>query len=183
MNGWGAAQGIDSLSAPSDGAGVPRVLVSRHSLEARDPEDGRRRAALPGRAGGYAHLFAFRDGATAVVETTAELAAVLAEPGVHTNHYLDPELAVAGDPPWPGTLERYARLAALLEELQPGTPESSMEVLRREAAAHGDAGQGDEDYTVVFSLVCDVRAGRMWVAPGNPATTPYEEIDLTGVVG
>jgi hypothetical protein len=182
MNAFGTAQGIDSLTAPSDRVGVPRVLVSRHSLEARDAVDARGRAALPGRAGGYAHLFAFRGGATAVVETTADRDAVLPEPGVHTNHYLDPELALAGDPPWPGTLERHERLTELLEEHRPRTPDTAMEVLRREAAAHGDIGEGDESYAVVFSLVCDVEAGRMWVAPGDPATTPYEEIDLDGVI-
>jgi hypothetical protein len=30
---------------------------------------------------------------------------------------------------------------------------------------------------VVFSMVCDVESMRMWVSPGNPCTTPFEEID------
>ena len=38
MNAHGVAQGIGSLTASDDGVGVPRVLVSRSSLEARDRE-------------------------------------------------------------------------------------------------------------------------------------------------
>jgi hypothetical protein len=41
---------------------------------------------------------------------------------------------------------------------------------------------GDEAEAVLFSMVCDVEAGRMWVAPGNPCVTPYEEIELSGVI-
>src|SRR5947209_9499059 len=39
MNAAGGAVGVMSLTAPDDGAGVPRVLVSRHALEARDRAD------------------------------------------------------------------------------------------------------------------------------------------------
>ena len=62
MNGLGGAQGIDSLTAHDDGVGVPRVLVSRHGLEAGGRPDAIRRVGLPGRAGGYAHVYAFRGG-------------------------------------------------------------------------------------------------------------------------
>src|SRR6058998_2063817 len=53
VNGHGAAQGIGSLTASDDAIGVPRVLVSRSSLEARDRRDAIDRGARPGRAGGY----------------------------------------------------------------------------------------------------------------------------------
>jgi isopenicillin-N N-acyltransferase-like protein len=39
--------------------------------------------------------------------------------------------------------------------------------------------EGDDASCVLFSMVCDVEAGRMWVAAGNPCTTPYEEVDLS----
>ena len=71
MNGHGGAQGIGSLTATDDRVGVPRVLVSRSSLESSDRADAIRRAALPGKAGGYGHVYAFRGGDTFVVETTA----------------------------------------------------------------------------------------------------------------
>ena len=62
MNEYRVAQGIQSLVANDDGAGIPRVLVSRHALVASSPADALRRATLPGRAGGYGHSFAFGTG-------------------------------------------------------------------------------------------------------------------------
>jgi hypothetical protein len=43
-------------------------------------------------------------------------------------------------------------------------------------------GWEDEADAVVFSMVCDLEAGRLWVAPGPPCRTAYEEVDLDGVV-
>jgi hypothetical protein len=40
----------------------------------------------------------------------------------------------------------------------------------------------DEASAIVFSMICDLDLGRMWVAPGSPCVTPYEEVDLAGVV-
>jgi hypothetical protein len=31
---------------------------------------------------------------------------------------------------------------------------------------------------VLFSLVCDVEAGQVWVAPGRPCETAFEEVEL-----
>ena len=177
------AQGIDSLSAPDDRVGVPRVLVSRHSLAAASFEDAAARAALPGRAGGYAHVLARRGGGTLTVETTATRAAQLPGPGPHTNHYLDPELAAHGDSASLGSAARHGRLAELLRERPPQTVEDAMELLRDHAShpqaicEHGPGGD-DEASVVLFSMVCELEQGRMWVAPGSPCSTPFEEIDL-----
>jgi hypothetical protein len=182
------AQGIQSLTASDDGVGVPRVLVSRHSLSASSPEDAVRRATLPSRAGGYGHTFAFAGGEAFAVETTRTRQAVLPGAGPHTNHYLDPGLAEMGPSPSEGSTSRYERLMAVLGERQPSTPESVMEVLRDHEAEpqavclHPDTAEADEASAVLFSMVCDLEAGRMWVAPGNPCEVPYEEVDLAGVV-
>jgi len=34
----------------------------------------------------------------------------------------------------------------------------------------------------VFSMVAELEEGRMWVAPGNPCETDYEEVDLAAVL-
>src|SRR5207302_3770744 len=91
LNGAGGGQAIMSLVADDDRVGVPRVLVSRGSLEATSAADAVDRATPPGRAGGYAHLFAFPRGDAFTVETSATRHAVLRDP-IHTNHYLDAEL-------------------------------------------------------------------------------------------
>lgn len=33
----------------------------------------------------------------------------------------------------------------------------------------------------MFSMVADLEARRMWVAPGDPCETAYVEVDLSGV--
>ncbi|MGH2996396.1 MAG: carcinine hydrolase/isopenicillin-N N-acyltransferase family protein, partial [Gaiellaceae bacterium] len=161
-----------------DREGVPRVLVSRHALEAVDRADAVRRAGLAGRAGGYAHVLALPAADTFSIETTAGRLAVLDGPGGHTNHYLDPELAEVGSEPSESSLARYARLAELLAERPPQTPEDAMATLRDD----GLAPQGDPATAVLFAMVCEVESGRMWVAPGDPREMPYEEVDLAGVV-
>jgi len=186
MNEYGGAQGIQSLAAVDDGVGVPRVLVSRSSLDASDRLDAIRRAAMPGRAGGYGHVFAFPGGDTFIVETTATQHSLLSGSGPHTNHYLDPALGEVGPPPTAGSLSRYERLLALIEERRPETPEGVMDILRDHASqpqaicCHPDPRDGDDAESILFSMVCDVEGGSMWVAPGNPCTVEYESVDLSG---
>ena len=138
MNAHGGGQGIGSLNAVDDGVGVPRVLVSRSSLESRSRADAIARAAMPGRAGGYGHVFAFADDAF-TVETTGREHRVLDHDGPHTNHYLDPDLAALSPPPSEGSRARLTRLQELLEERRPATPEALMDLMRD----HDSAPQAD----------------------------------------
>jgi hypothetical protein len=177
LNAHRFAQGIDSLTASDDGVGVPRVLVSRHALDALDRADSLRRTALPGRAGGYAYVCAF-PGDAFTVETTATRAATLGGPGPHTNHYLAPELQEPAHAPSTSSSSRYAHLEALLGQRPPTTPEDAMTLLRDHACEPVENG----DSVVVFSMVCELESGRMWVAPGDPCAVSYEEVDLDGVV-
>jgi isopenicillin-N N-acyltransferase like protein len=203
MNEYRVAQGIQSLVARDDGVGIPRVLVSRHALVASSPADALRRATLPGRAGGYGHSFAFGTGSAMHIETSATRFAVNGLPGSHTNHYTDPELADRAPPPSPGSQARLARLQTLVTERSPATPAALGEILAdhggdgpQTICEHGTEGSGepqggapvdqaepaDEASTIVFSMICDLDLGRMWVAPGSPCVTAYEEVDLSGVV-
>ena len=189
MNEYRVAQGIQSLVADDDGVGIPRVLVSRHALVASSPADALRRATLPGRAGGYGHSFAFGTGTAMHIETSATRFTVNGLPGSHTNHYTDPELADRAPPPSPGSLARLARLQALVEERSPATPSAIGEILAdhggdgpQAICEHGSEEPADEASAIVFSMICDLDLGRMWVAPGSPCVTAYEEVDLAGVV-
>jgi isopenicillin-N N-acyltransferase like protein len=185
VNSGGAAQGIGSVTASDDRVGVPRVLVSRRSLEAVDRAGAVQRATFPERAGGYGHVFAFHGGDTFVVETTATHHAVLPGPGPHTNHYLDPSLAEIAPPPSAGSLGRLQRLKEALERERPTTPEGLMSVMADHQGApqsvclHPEEDEGDDASAVLFSMVCEMEAERMWVASGNPCTAPFEEIDLS----
>ncbi len=187
LNAAGLAQGIDSLAARDDRIGVPRVLVSRHALASTGRDDVLRRATVAGRAGGYAHVVACRGGDAFTLETSAGGMALLDGPGAHTNHYLDPELAESGEPPGPGSIARLARLEELLLERRSGTVEDAMAILRDHASApqaiceHAGPDGSEDASVVLFSMVCELEEGRMWVAPGNPCETPYEEVDLSDV--
>jgi hypothetical protein len=161
------------------------VMVSRSSLEARDRADAIARAAMPGRAGGYGHVFAIRGGTCFTVETTGREHRVIDGPGPHTNHYRSEDLAPLAPPPSEGSRARLERLRELLAERDPGTPEELMEVMRDHGSSpqavclHPDPAEGDEASACMFSMVADVEAGRMWVAPGNPCERPYQEVDLS----
>jgi hypothetical protein len=182
MNAHGGGQGIGSLNAVDDGVGVPRVLVSRSSLEASSRADAVARAAVRGRAGGYGHVYAFPDDAF-TVETTGREHRVLDHDGPHTNHYLDPELAVLAPPPSEGSRARLTRLQELLAE-HPSSPEELMDIMRDHVSApqaiclHPEPEEGEEASAVMFSMVADVGAMRMWVTLGNPCESDYTEIDL-----
>lgn len=185
LNAHGVAQGIGSLTASDDGPGVPRTLVSRSSLEARDRRDALERAAMPGRAGGYGHSYAFPGGDACTIETTRTRHAVLDGPGPHTNHYQDPELAAIAPSASEGSAARLARLQHLLVEREPRTPELLMDVMRdhdstpQAVCLHPDPAEGEEASACLFSIVADVEARRMWVTEGNPCEHEYTEIDLS----
>jgi hypothetical protein len=125
------------------------------------------------------------------IETTATRFAVNGAPGSHTNHYTDPELAERAPPPGRGSQARLERLRALVEQRAPATPAALGEILSDHGGpgpqticehGRGEADPADEASAVVFSMICDLDLGRMWVAPGSPCAIPYEEVDLTGVV-
>jgi Acyl-coenzyme A:6-aminopenicillanic acid acyl-transferase len=185
MNGAGVAQAIMSLTADDDTAGVPRVLVSRHGLQAVDLEDGARRAAIPGRAGGYGHLFAEKGGRTSAVETSASGVAVLEGATTHANHYLDATLAASAPAASAGSVARLERVRALVDARGPAGPEDAMAILADHGGGgpeticlHADDGEGDEASATLFAMVSHLESGRMWVAPGNPCRVPFEEVAL-----
>ena len=43
---------------------------------------------------------------------------------------------------------------------------------------HPEPDEGDEASAVMFSMVADVGAKRMWVTAGNPCESEYVQVDL-----
>ncbi|MDP9331480.1 MAG: C45 family peptidase [Actinomycetota bacterium] len=186
MNSAGWAQGVMSLTASDDGVGVPRVLVSRHALESVDRDDAIERTAIWGRSGGYAYVCARKGGEAFTIETTATRHALLPDVRAHTNHYLDPDLAQIGEQPSEGSLARCERLTHLLAERPPETPQDVIAILADHGSnpsicRHADPDEGEEADAVLFGMVCDLEAKRMWVAPGYPCEG-FEQIDLAGAI-
>jgi hypothetical protein len=153
-----------------------------------DRADAIERAGVSTRAGGYGHTFAFAGGDAVGVETTRAQLAILDDRSIHTNHYLDPDLASLGPEPSEGSLSRLHRLETLMAERTPQTVPEVMEILRDHGSSpqaiclHPEPSEGDEASAVVFSMVAELEEGRMWVSAGNPCENDYEEIDLAGVL-
>jgi isopenicillin-N N-acyltransferase-like protein len=109
---------------------------------------------------------------------------VIDGPGPHTNHYTSEDLQDLAPAPSEGSLARYERLQTLLEDPASRSVEGLMGVMRdhesgpQAVCLHPDPEEGDEASACMFSMIADVEARRMWVAPGNPCVRPYEEIDL-----
>ncbi|HEY6651076.1 MAG TPA: hypothetical protein VI364_02135, partial [Actinomycetota bacterium] len=79
---------------------------------------------------------------------------------------------------------RLRRLLELVEEEPPTSAEDLMTIMRDHSSApqsiclHPDPNEGDEASAVMFSMVADLGARRMWVALGNPCEHQYESIDI-----
>jgi hypothetical protein len=187
MNEHGLATGAMSLSARDEREGIPRALVARHVLDARDRTDAIRRATREGRAGGYSYLMALPGGDAFVVETTATTSAVL-ETVVHTNHALDPDVAAEAFPPSAGSRSRLAR-AEQLASVTEVSVEGALTLLAdhgaegQDVCVHPDPAEGDEGATILFAMVSDLEEGAMWVTEGHPCTAPRERFSFEGPSG
>ncbi len=184
LNEHGAAFGTMSLSALDEKVGVPRALVARHLLDARDPADALERATPEHRAGGYSYLCAFPGGDACVIETTATTAARL-DLTVHTNHSLAPTVAAKACAPSAGSQSRLAR-AQKLSETTSVTVEGMTALLADHDAegqhicVHPDPDEGDEGATILFAMVCESETRSMWLARGHACTTPFERFTFDG---
>ena len=182
INEYGVAVGAMSLSARDERVGIPRALIARDVLDSRDAADATIRATRPGRAGGYSYQLAFPDEAALTIETTGTREAVFAG-AVHTNHALDASVAEVTFPPSPGSLGRFARAAALRDEVGPSTAALTTALADHGAdpqhiCVHPDPADGDEGSTILFSMVADPRRGSLTIASGHACTGTFETFVL-----
>ena len=183
MNARGSALGLMSLSGADERVGVPRALLGRDGIGAVDRADALRRATRPNRAGGYTYAYAFRGGDTVMFEVTATREAVL-DCATHANHALDPAVAQVAAVPSHGSLSRQARAGSLMTDAHPRTAQDLMRILGDHGAegqhicVHPEPAEGEEGSAIQFAMVCDVEAGVMWLAPGQPCSTPFQELRL-----
>ena len=103
---------------------------------------------------------------------------------VHTNHALDAGVAEATEEPSPGSLSRLGRADALVDQRPPETAQDLMRILSDHGAegqdicVHPDPAAGDEGSAIQFGMVCDVEAGVMWLAVGQPCSSEFHELRL-----
>ena len=182
INEHGVAVGAMSLSARDERIGIPRALIARDVLDARDAADAVARATRSGRAGGYSYQLAFPTEAPRTIETTATRQASF-EGSAHTNHALDATVADVTFPPSPGSLGRYARAVALRDRVEP-TVAGLISILADHEAdpqhicVHPDPADGDEGSTILFAMVAEPAQRTLTIASGHACTGTFETFQV-----
>ncbi len=190
FNAYGIAQCCDSVYPNDSRIGVPRVVCSRSVLAARTPSEAIRPMLSPHRAAGYNHLLVHESGEIYNVEVSARKFAVLSAVngvGVHTNHYLDPQMqAIEKDPDeLIGTRVRYFRAQRLLG-LKPKHDIETLKQIQRDHVNYqesicshrvDDHHPLDREKTIT-ALIMDLTERRLYAAWGNPCENAYFSYDL-----
>ena len=188
MNAAGAAMGAMSLTSTDERRGVPRAIVARLALDARDRDEAWRTVTMAERAGGYTYGFAFADGTTALFETTAATAADLPGVTAPTNHALDASVAASCPPGSDGSTSRLARMRTLIADRDTWTVSEACALLADHGAdgqdicVHADPAAGPETSAIMFGMVADVANRTLWVAPRNPCRNPFEPYALDELI-
>jgi isopenicillin-N N-acyltransferase-like protein len=106
---------------------------------------------------------------------------------LHTNHFLSPCLSPAQDL----SLWAMPSSAVRLQRLRTATPDpATLDDFRALLADHADyphsiCSHPDpnehplEQGATIASVLMDLKARRLWLAPGNPCQVPYSELDLS----
>lgn len=173
--------------APTDARpGVIYLAMIHEALRAPDYATARAAIAWAPRASGHYYYVASISGSATGIETTAtKHTALPMRDGllVHANHYHDPTLGgLAREAPSENSRTREALLDGYLRErIGELTLEHFIEGLRLTDGEHPvcrpPVEDPDEVTTCAAAIVCPQRR-KMWVAPGNPATTKFKEISI-----
>ncbi len=171
--------------APTDARpGVIYLAMIHEALRAPDYAGARAAIAWAPRASGHYYYVAAESGSATGLETTATRHTALPMPDgllVHANHYHDAELAgLAREPSSINSLAREALLDGFLRERAGDlTLEHFIEGLRLDEGEHpvcrAPVDDPDAVTTCAAAIICPQRRA-MWIAPGNPATTEFEEV-------
>jgi isopenicillin-N N-acyltransferase-like protein len=195
MNSSGVGVVTNALVSGDDrgNPGVPYHVLLRAILDAETISDALTALQRAGRSSSGNFLVAHEDGVALDVEAAPgghdRLFLRGPEDGVllHANHFTHPRFAGAdvGLVAMPDSPFRLQRLEALFEQ-DPRRLDS--EELRRLLADHATFPlgicchpdmrlPGPERSATLASVVMDLPARRMWLAPGNPCVAPWDELD------
>lgn len=173
--------------APIDARpGVMYLAMIHEALRAPDYATARRAIVWAERASGHYYYVASVSGSATGIETTATRETALPQPDgllVHANHYHDPDLLeLSASEPADNSIAREAMLDGYLRERAGKlTLEHFMAGLRLQEGEHPVCRPPVEDpeagTTCAAAIICP-QLRKMWVAPGNPATTEFEEITV-----
>lgn len=164
--------------------GVMYLAMIHEALRSPDYASARAAIEWAERASGHYYYVASISGSVTGIETTATRHTALPMPDgllVHANHYHDAELEeLSTGPAGDNTLAREALLDAFLRErVGKLTLETMIEGLRLDEGEHPvcrpPVEDPDEATTCAAAIICP-QLRKMWIAPGNPGTTEFEEV-------
>jgi isopenicillin-N N-acyltransferase-like protein len=190
INAAGLALATNTLISSRPGLGVPYNVLLRGILNGHSVEEAVALVSGSNRAVAANYLVGDASGAVVDLETSPE-AHGLIEPhtGVvtHANNFRIRGLADSdrGGQLLPDSERRYCRLEALLTRCLPAPTVDDMqhalsdhEGLPSAICRHQDAARPwQEQIITAASIVMDLQENRVWVASGQPCSTPYEEIE------
>lgn len=176
--------------------GVPYHLALRGMLDAENLADVLATAQRGFRSSSANYLVAHADGIAVDIEAMpgdfSRLLLLFPEDGVllHTNHFRSPELDAKDVSLWVMPDSPF-RLERLRSAVAAAGPKLSIDTFRATLADHADHPSGicchpdarmdpEDRGATVASVLMDLDAKRMWIADGNPCSTPYREIDYSG---
>jgi len=186
FNEMGIAQCCETVYPADTRIGIPRVVVSRAVLAAKNISEAIRSTLVPLRAAGYNHLLVHESGEMYNVEVSARNFDILyAENGylAHTNNYLSPKMQAIENNPDEliHTRVRYFRALRLLTENSRHTMQSLGDILS-DHVNHPDSicnhsmnapAFFDRQKTIV-SMLIDLTDRKMEVAWGNPCINTFK---------
>lgn len=174
----------NELSPNDQCPGVPRLVIARAILSARNLDEAIAIALHPERASSYNNIISIGDGRLLSVEASATDHELLyPEDGwlVHTNHYTHPRMRRYEQDPADiaGSLSRYGRARALMQACpRPVT----LPVLKTFLMDHNSTPVSlcwhdpDGKVKTVFSVLVDLTALSLDAALGNPCQAEYYRI-------
>jgi isopenicillin-N N-acyltransferase-like protein len=175
-------------------SGIPVPLIRRKILTCTTLADALAWVIRTPRAFSSNHLIADAGGVAISLETTPERVFVVhPEGGIleHSNHFRSPAAVAAvqdlGIERYPDTLYRDRRLRLRLEAHAPNIGvEHFQEALRDHyglpcaICRHLPPDAGESTIVTVASVVMDLAARRMWVAPGPVCENAYTDVAIAG---
>lgn len=181
--GWNAA-GLsvtgNELTPNDERVGIPRLLQMRAAVACRTLDSAVETVLHPARASSYNWVLASPAGAVNVEGSATAAVTRRLEPGgalVHTNHYVEPEMAqFEGDPQYAlRSAIRCDRARRLAEEVGPPTVERLRAILSDHERAPDSLCRHRGDTQTIFWCVADVSAGVITYGRGNPCDSEAQE--------
>ena len=175
MNGYGVVLLVDALPDPEPGVAVPRDFLTCFLLESRSVDDALRRIRSIPQSGGWSCVLA-QDNRVAAVEVTSSRIVVedLSSAGswVHTNHFLDRDLADSAPPPRPDSVARLERARVIA---QPGMTSTEMKGLLSDRANYPNSICRGR---TIGAFVADTADGSVFAHWGEPGSGAWQKFRI-----